>query len=305
LSTGLSPRRDPRSARTRDVDRRDAERRAAEMRTPTETYPVVSRVGIRFFRGKTRFWLGLFRSIGQRGYFIKDMTRGFVEPRTWVPETIRQMKVIGVDSVPLTVIVAAFIGAVTALQTRYQLIAGVEMTVVGLIVRQSIVLELGPLLTGLVLTGRVGARMTAEIGTMRVTEQIDALETLAYDPYAFLVVPRFVAAVIMLPTLTVLADAVGVGMGFIAALIGTDVTTSDLREGLRWAFAPFQVIYSLLKATMFGAAIAIVCSYEGYVTEAGAEGVGRSTAKAVVITSVTILVLDALTATALAQYLQG
>jgi phospholipid/cholesterol/gamma-HCH transport system permease protein len=275
------------------------------MRTPTEMYPVVSRVGIRFFRGKTRFWLGMFRAIGQRGYFIKDMMRGFVEPRTWLPETIRQMKVIGVDSVPLTVIVAAFIGAVTALQTRYQLIAGVEMTVVGLIVRQSIVLELGPLLTGLVLTGRVGARMTAEIGTMRVTEQIDALETLAYDPYAFLVVPRFVAALIMLPALTVLADAVGVGMGFAAALAGTDVTTNDLREGLRWAFAPFQVIYSLLKATMFGAAIAIVCSYEGYVTEAGAEGVGRSTAKAVVITSVTILVLDALTATALAQYLQG
>jgi len=301
VSTGLSPRR----PKPREVERREGERRAEQLRTPTETYPIVGRISIRFFRGKTRFWIGLFRSIGQRGYFIKDMLRGFSEPRTWVPETLRQMKVIGVDSVPLTVIVAAFIGAVTALQTRYQLIAGVEMTVVGLIVRQSIVLELGPLLTGLVLTGRVGARMTAEIGTMRVTEQIDALETLAYDPYAFLVVPRFLAAMIMLPALTVLADAVGVMMGFAAALAGTDVTTTDFREGLRWAFAPFQVIYSLLKATMFGAAIAIVCSYEGYVTEAGAEGVGRSTAKAVVITSVTILVLDALTATALAQYLQG
>jgi phospholipid/cholesterol/gamma-HCH transport system permease protein len=301
LSTGLSPRR----RKPRDIDRRDAEQRAAAMRTPTETYPVVSRVGIRFFRGKTRFWIGLFRGIGQRGFFIRDMLRAFAEPRTYLPETIRQMRGIGVDSVPLTVIVAAFIGGVTALQTRYQLIAGVEMTVVGLIVRQSIVLELGPLLTGLVLTGRVGARMTAEIGTMRVTEQIDALETLSYDPHAFLVVPRFLAAIVMLPTLTVLADAVGVMTGFAAALVGTDVTTADFREGLRWAFAPFQVVYSLLKATMFGAAIAIVCSYEGYVTEAGAEGVGRSTARAVVITSVTILVLDALTATALAQYLQG
>jgi phospholipid/cholesterol/gamma-HCH transport system permease protein len=304
VSTGLSPRKDPRQ-KPREVDRRDSERRAEQMRTPTDMFPVPARVGIRFFRSKTRFWLGVFRAIGQRGYFMKDMFRAFAEPRTWVPETIRQMKVIGVDSVPLTVIVAAFIGGVTALQTRYQLIAGVEMTVVGLIVRQSIVLELGPLLTGLVLTGRVGARMTAEIGTMRVTEQIDALETLAYDPYAFLVVPRFLAALIMLPALTVLADAVGVMSGFAAALAGTDVTTTDFREGLRWAFAPFQVIYSLLKATMFGGAIAVVCSYEGYVTEAGAEGVGRSTAKAVVITSVTILVLDALTATALAQYLQG
>ncbi len=304
MSTRLSPRRDRDSAK-RDAERREAEWRAQQMRTPTDMYPVVGRVGIKFFRTKTRLWIGVFRAVGQRGYFIKDMFRAFAEPRTWVPETIRQMRVIGVDSVPLTVIVAAFIGGVTALQTRYQLIAGVEMTVVGLIVRQSIVLELGPLLTGLVLTGRVGARMTAEIGTMRVTEQIDALETLAYDPHAFLVVPRFLAALIMLPTLTVLADPVGVGTGFAAALAGTDVTTSDFREGLRWAFAPFQVVYSLLKATMFGAAIAVVCSYEGYVTEAGAEGVGRSTARAVVITSVTILVLDALTATALAQYLQG
>jgi phospholipid/cholesterol/gamma-HCH transport system permease protein len=304
VSTGLSPRREPRP-RPRQGDRREAERHTEELRTPTEMYPVVGRVGIRFFRGKTRLWVGLFRAIGQRGFFMRDMLRAFVEPRTYLPETFRQMRRIGVDSVPLTVIVAGFIGGVTALQTRYQLIAGVEMTVVGLIVRQSIILELGPLLTALVLTGRVGARMTAEIGTMRVTEQIDALETLAYDPHAFLVVPRFLAAVVMLPTLTVLADAVGVMSGMVAAIAGTDVTPTDFREGLRWAFAPFQVVYSLLKATMFGAAIAVVCSYEGYVTEAGAEGVGRSTAKAVVITSVTILVLDALTATALAQYLQG
>ncbi|MFN2564313.1 MAG: MlaE family ABC transporter permease [Gemmatimonadaceae bacterium] len=304
MSTGLSPRRGP-SPTKPQADRREAERHAEAMRTPTEMYPVVGRVGIRFFRGKARLWIGIFRAIGQRGFFMRDMARAFSEPRTYLPETIRQMRRIGVDSVPLTVIVAAFIGGVTALQTRYQLIAGVEMNVVGLIVRQSIVLELGPLLTGLVLTGRVGARMTAEIGTMRVTEQIDALETLAYDPHAFLVLPRFLASIVMLPALTVLADAVGVLTGFAAALVGTDVTTNDFREGLRWAFAPFQVIYSLLKATMFGAAIAVVCSYEGYVTEAGAEGVGRSTAKAVVITSVTILVLDALTATALAQYLQG
>ena len=110
--------------------------------------------------------------------------------RRTVRETIRQMRNIGVDSLPLAAIVAAFIGAVTAFQTRYQLFGGVQLSVVGLISRQSIILELGPLLTGLVLTGRVGARMTAEIGTMRVTEQIDALETLAYDPVAYLVVPR-------------------------------------------------------------------------------------------------------------------
>jgi phospholipid/cholesterol/gamma-HCH transport system permease protein len=113
----------------------------------------------------------LLTAIGRRAYFARDIVRGLREPGTWIPETIRQMRTIGVESVPLAVIVAAFLGGVTAFQTRYQLFPGVQLSVVGLISRQSIVLELGPLLTALVLTGRVGARMTAEIGTMRVTEQ--------------------------------------------------------------------------------------------------------------------------------------
>src|SRR5438874_13515037 len=138
--------------------------------------------------------------------------------KTYGSETIGPMRTIGVDSLPLAATVAPFIGAVTAFQTRYQLCGGVQLSVVGLISRQSVILELGPLLTGLVLTGRVGARITAEIGTMRVTEQIDALETLAYDPIAYLVVPRLIAALLMLPVLTVLADAVGVGTAMFTAV---------------------------------------------------------------------------------------
>jgi phospholipid/cholesterol/gamma-HCH transport system permease protein len=270
----------------------------------TETYPVVQRTSIKFFRRITRFWVSLFRDIGQRGYFVRDISRAFGDPATYVPETIRQMRTIGVDSVPLTVIVAAFIGGVIALQTRYQLLPGVQLSIIGLASRLMIILELGPLLTGLVLTGRVGGRMTAEIGTMRVTEQIDALETLAYDPVAFLVVPRLLAAAIMLPTLVVLADAVGVYSAYFVSTYVTNVTPRDFIEGLRLGFGTFQVFYSLLKGMMFGVAIALVCAYEGYITEAGAEGVGRSTAKAVVISSVTILVLDGLTASILGPLLQ-
>lgn len=236
---------------------------------------------------------------------MRDIGRGLGDPATYGRETIRQMRNIGVDSLPLTIIVAAFIGAVTAFQTRYQLFGGVQLSVVGLISRQSIVLELGPLLTGLVLTGRVGARITAELGTMRVTEQIDALETLAYDPVAYLIVPRLLAAIVMLPILVVFANAIGVGTAFLTAVVATDVTASAFSEGLRLAFAPFQIAYSLIKATLFGAAIAFFCSYEGFTTTAGAEGVGRSTAQAVVITSVAILVLDAVTALLLAPYLQA
>ena len=275
------------------------------VQTDTATYPVVQRGGIRFFRKVTRFWIGVFRDVGLRTYFLRDILRGFGDPATYVPETLRQMRFIGVDSIPLTVIVAAFIGGVIALQTRYQLFPGVELSIIGLASRLMVVLELGPLLTGLVLTGRVGGRMTAEICTMRVTEQIDALETLAYDPVAFLIVPRLLAALVMLPTLVVLADAVGLMSAYLVSTKLTDVTGADFITGLRLGFATFQVVYSLLKALMFGAAIALVCAYEGYITEAGAEGVGRSTARAVVITSMTILVLDALTTGVLGPLLQS
>jgi phospholipid/cholesterol/gamma-HCH transport system permease protein len=270
----------------------------------TEQFPVVQRTSIRFFRRMTRSFIGGFRQIGARGYFLRDIGRALGDPATFVPETIRQMRGIGVGSIPLTVIVAAFIGGVIAIQVRYQLFPGVQLSIIGLSVRLMQVLELGPLLTGLVLTGRVGARMTAEIGTMRVTEQIDALETLSYDPLAFLIVPRLIACLVMLPCLVVLADATGLFSGYVVSVYVTKVTQQDFVAGVRLGFGTFQVVYSLLKATLFGAAIAFVCSYEGFVTEAGAEGVGRSTAKAVVITSVSILILDTLTAALLAPYLQ-
>ena len=279
------------------------DRRFVEQR-PTEQFPIVQRKGIQFTRRVTRGFIAFFRQIGQRGYFLRDIGRAFGDPATFVPETIRQMRRIGVDSIPLTVIVAAFIGGVIAIQVRYQLFPGVQLSIIGLSVRLMQVLELGPLLTGLVLTGRVGARMTAEIGTMRVTEQIDALETLSYDPVAFLIVPRLLAAIVMLPCLVVLADAMGLFSGYLVSVYVTGVTKQDFITGVRLGFGTFQVVYSLLKATLFGAAIAFVCSYEGFVSEAGAEGVGSSTAKAVVITSVTILILDTLTAALLAPYLQ-
>jgi phospholipid/cholesterol/gamma-HCH transport system permease protein len=271
----------------------------------TDSFPVVQRSGIHFFRRVAQGGLGAFQRVGAWTFFVRDIGRSLREPGTYLPETLRQMNYVGVESLPLTAIVAGFIGSVIALQTRYQLFPGVQLSLVGLATRQMVILELGPLLTGLVLTGRVGARMTAEIGTMRVTEQIDALETLAYDPVAFLVVPRLLAAIIMLPVLTVFADAVGVYSGYLMGVYATGISPADFKDGLKLGFGTFQVVYSLLKATMFGGAIAFFSAYEGYIAEAGAEGVGRSTANAVVITSVAILVLDALTAILLAPYLQA
>jgi phospholipid/cholesterol/gamma-HCH transport system permease protein len=256
-------------------------------------------------RRTARGGAGLLRGVGERAYFGRDVLRAFGEPGTWWSETIRQMRGMGVDSLPLVVVVAGFLGGVTAFQSYYQLFAGVQLSVLGLLVRGSIVLELGPLLTALVLCGRVGARMTAEIGTMRVTEQIDALETLAYDPVAFLAVPRIIAGLVMFPVLVVIANFTAIVVAWGTLLAATPVTSLDYIAGLRLSFTPFQVIYGLIKALFFGGAVAFVCSYEGYVTGAGAEGVGRSTARAVVFGSMAILVLDAIIASALAPYVQS
>jgi phospholipid/cholesterol/gamma-HCH transport system permease protein len=261
--------------------------------------------GFPISRKVARSATGLLRGVGERGYFARDIVRALREPSTWWTETIRQMRGIGVDSLPLVIVVAGFLGGVTAFQSYYQLFAGVQLSVLGLLVRGSIVLELGPLMTAIVLCGRVGARMTAEIGTMRVTEQIDALETLAYDPVGFLATPRILASLVMFPVLVLIANFTAIMVAWLILLVATPVTTTDYVAGLRLAFVPFQVVYGLIKAFFFGGAVAFVCSYEGYVTGAGAEGVGRSTARAVVAASMSILVLDAIIAAALAQYVSA
>lgn len=271
---------------------------------PTSSFPVHQRAFIVFFRQMSRWASNLFGEIGYRVLFAVDIGRGFMQPRTWMPLTAKQMRNVGVDSIPLAATVAGFVGAVTGYQTVFQLFSGAQLSAVGWIVRQSIVLELGPLITALVLAGRVGARMTAEIGTMRVTEQIDALETLAYDPMAYLVVPRFIAGVTMLPLVTTVAVATGIAAGGLMVVGFTHVTLSDFTTGLHITFIPFQVYYALIKATLFGAAIALIGSYEGYHADTGAEGVGSATARTVVISSVVILVLDALTAVYLAPQLK-
>jgi phospholipid/cholesterol/gamma-HCH transport system permease protein len=265
----------------------------------------MQRSGLQFFRHMGKGTLNLLGGIGSRVLFTREIFAATKEWKTWGREIFFQLRAIGVDSLPLAIMVASFIGAVITIQIRYQLFPGIQLSIVGLSSRQIVILETGPLLTGLVLAGRVGAKMTAEIATMRVTEQIDALETLSFNPVAYLVVPRLIASIIMLPILTVFADAFGVVAGLLAAVLITDVQVSQFMEGVRLGYDQFQVTYSLIKATLFGGAIAFLCTYEGYTTRGGAEGVGKSTAKAVVVSSIAILVLDALTAILLAPYLQG
>jgi phospholipid/cholesterol/gamma-HCH transport system permease protein len=161
------------------------------------------------------------------------------------------------------------------------------------LVEKTMLLELGPVLTGLALAGRVGANIAAEIGTMRVTEQVDALETLAYDPVAYLVIPRIIAGIVMFPIIVAFANVVGLIGGWITAINMLDLSTPEFVRGLRLFFDPLDVRYSLIKAASFGLAVTAIGCFFGFSTSGGAAAVGRSTTQAVVVSSMLILVLDA------------
>ncbi len=207
-------------------------------------------------------------------------------------EIVRQMSAVGVGSLPLVVLVAIFTGAVTAVQAAYQLEGMVPLRYIGSVVQKGVLIELGPVLTALVCGGRVGASIAAELGTMRVTEQIDALETMAIPPVRYLILPRFIATTVMLPVITVFADFVAVLGGFAVASMVFDQSGHTYYEAVRNTFEPKDLYSGLIKAGVFGAVIGLMGSFYGFRTEGGAEGVGKATTQAVVASCVLVLVLD-------------
>ena len=200
---------------------------------------------------------------------------------------------LGVASLPLALFIATFTGIVLALLASYSFTGAVPLYFVGTLVEKTITLELAPVLTGLALAGRVGANIAAELGTMRVTEQIDALETLGYDPLPYLVLPRVLAATIMFPVIVAASMIVGVGAGWAASVALLHLSTPEFAKGLRLFFQTFDVEYGLVKSASFGFTVALVGSMRGLKTQGGAVGVGRAATSAVVYSAILILVLDA------------
>jgi phospholipid/cholesterol/gamma-HCH transport system permease protein len=240
-----------------------------------------------------RVALGGAAGLGRFGQFLLGAGAALADIGTWSRLVIIQMARIGVDSLPIALFIAAFTGIVLALQASYTFTGAVPLYFVGVLVQKTMLLELGPVLTGLALAGRVGANIAAELGTMKVTEQIDALETLAYDPLAYLVVPRVLAGVIMFPVVVVFANAMGITAGWAASINLLDLPTPEFIRGARLFYQPFDVTFSLIKATSFGLAVTTIGSYFGFHAIGGAEAVGRATTQAVVVASMLILVLDA------------
>ncbi|MBN1793482.1 MAG: ABC transporter permease [Candidatus Omnitrophica bacterium] len=217
----------------------------------------------------------------------------FAAPFKW-KYVIQQMKKIGYDSMPIVFLVALFTGIVLALQSAYQMQKiSAEMYIASL-VSLSMTRELGPVLTALVVAGRVGAAITAELGTMKVTEQIDALEAMAAPPVQHLVVPRFLASIFMLPLLTIYADAIGIFGGYLVGVYKLNLSSSIY---INMSFDPLvmkDLMTGLYKTFFFAAIIALVGCFEGFQTEGGAEGVGLATTRSVVISFILIIATDCL-----------
>lgn len=232
-------------------------------------------------------------AVGRVGHFVMDMVRALPDIRTWARPALVQMRRIGVDSLPVALFIAAFTGVVLALQASYTFTGAVPLYFVGTLVGKTMMLELGPVLAGLALAGRVGASMAAELGTMKVTEQVDALETLAYDPHSYLVVPRVLGGTLMFPVIVAFAIATGIITGWITSLVLLDLSTPDFIKGLKLFYRFKDIWFGLLKSGSFGFTITMVGCIVGLATRGGAEGVGRSTTRAVVYAAILILVLDA------------
>jgi phospholipid/cholesterol/gamma-HCH transport system permease protein len=233
---------------------------------------------------------GFVAHIGRRSL---ETARALADVKTWGPLLAGQMRRLGVDSVPIALFIAIFTGIVLSLLSSYIFTGSVPMYFVGTLVGKTVMMELGPVLTGMALAGRVGASIAAEIGTMKVTEQVDALETLAYDPNSYLIVPRVLAAILMFPVVTAFAMAVGVGAGWVTAINLLDLSTPEFLKGLKQFYRFKDIWFGLVKSASFGGAVALMGCLRGLDAQAGAAGVGQSTTRAVVLGCEAILVLDA------------
>lgn len=231
--------------------------------------------------------------LGRYGLLLYNAMRSALEYKTYKKNLVNELVKIGYESVPIVLLTGVFTGAVMTLQTAYQLqISYVPRTVIGAIVSQSLIIELAAVITSLVLAGKVGARIATELGTMRVSEQIDALESMGFNSVSFLVIPRVLAGLIMFPVLYVAAAASGIAGGLTAGVLSGALPAAEFMQGAREFFFPWDVTFGLLKALVFGYVITSVSCFKGYYATGGAEGVGTSTTQATVLSCIYVLLAD-------------
>jgi phospholipid/cholesterol/gamma-HCH transport system permease protein len=272
-----------------------AARRAPSPLKPEPPYaPAVPRPIFRWFRGFGRGTEIVLDHAGSLGLLSWAILVSVVRLRFRFKDFVRQLYVMGVESLPIVFVTGALAGIVTSQQGGYQMTGAIPAYVLGSLVVETVVLEMGPVLTAIVLVGRVGARITAELGTMKVSEQIDAFNSLGRDPIAVLATPRVLAGIIVMPLLVMFANAVGILAGMLAARIDVGLGFEAFLYGARLFWHSWDLFYSFTKAVVFGLAIPLISVHMGFRTRGGAEGVGRTTTDAVMFMTLTILILDAM-----------
>lgn len=230
------------------------------------------------------------------GRYVLLLKKVFSRPekgRVYLNQTLDELVTIGFNSVGIVVIISIFMGAVITLQTAYNLENPlIPIYLIGLGTRDSMILEFSSTVVGLVLAGKVGSNIASEIGTMRVTEQIDALEIMGINSASYLILPKILAAVFFFPFLTIISMFVGIFGGWAAGVLTGAVSSTAFIYGLQYAFVPFYVVYALIKTVVFAFIIVSVSAYEGYYCQGGALEVGRASTKAVVYSSLVILLFN-------------
>ncbi|MFA3782590.1 MlaE family ABC transporter permease [Melioribacteraceae bacterium 4301-Me] len=244
---------------------------------------------LQFLGAKT---IKFFQEVGQVSTLFLDVLRNFKRLIKNNKDFFYQMEHIGVNSLPLVFIIAIFTGAVSAWQAAYQLKGIAPLSFLGTATSRAIITELGPVLTAIVIAGRVGASIAAEIGSMKVTEQIDALETMGISPVGFLATPRFFASIIMMPILVIFADLIAVIGAYLISNYFLGVSFDVFFESVKRYFLFGDFTFGLIKGMIFGGVTALLGCHIGFRTEGGAEGVGLSTIKSFVVSSAMILILD-------------
>ncbi|TVR17614.1 MAG: ABC transporter permease [Balneolaceae bacterium] len=233
------------------------------------------------------------KELGKYTTLLYQALRSSTEFGTYRKNLFHELVKVGYDSVPIIILVGIFTGSVMTLQSAYQLeFAFIPLSTIGAIVSESILIELAAVISGLVLAGKVGARVATELGTMRVSEQIDALESMGFNSVSFLVVPRVLAGILMFPVLYIVASVFGIGGGVAAGYFSGSVPPADFLKGARMFFYPWNVVFGFLKSFVFGFIITTVACYKGYYAKGGAEGVGRATTEATVMGCIYILLAD-------------
>jgi phospholipid/cholesterol/gamma-HCH transport system permease protein len=235
----------------------------------------------------------IFGDIGQYLIMLRGMISRPENAKMYWKEFIHQCSEIGIGSLGIVVIISLFMGAVSTVQTAVQLVSPfIPLSVIAQVVRDTVILEFAPTLVCIVLAGVVGSKIASELGNMRVSEQIDALEIMGINTKTYLVLPKILAALVTIPMLVIIASVLGIWGGRLAGVLTNILSASAFDQGLLDSFNPYYVIFSLYKAYTFSFIISSVPAFFGYYVKGGALEIGRASTKAVVISCIMILFAD-------------